>query len=280
MMQSNKTFLLIAFLLTTIFNSRAQSYFDYESSLKFANYLFESKQYSEAAIEYERVLFLNPLDSVSRINQVKALRFSGNTSAAKNTLISFSGNNISHLSHPLAKEYCKLLITENDFEGMGLYLQEVKKIPKTDISGYMYGLFLAQSKWKESAEYRFKNEVFLKNYSKYNELYNVELKGLQEIYKKPWLATGLSMAAPGLGKVYSGQWKDAIYSFLFISAGGFLTYNSYQKNGFNKQTGILGGVTTSLYLVNIYGSFKSAGYYNSKKDKGYKKRVEAILLDE
>ena len=76
--------------------------------------------------------------------------------------------------------------------------------------------------------------------------------------KKPWLAALYSGLVPGLGKVYTGEWKDGIYAFAVVSAFSWLTYRFAEKRGLTPYTFLYGSMALSFYVGNVYGSWKSA----------------------
>jgi hypothetical protein len=86
------------------------------------------------------------------------------------------------------------------------------------------------------------------------------------------------MLLPGSGKIYTKDWKDAIYAFIFISASSIVTYKSLEKNGLNFNSVVYGFITLSFYSANIYGSYKSAGRYNLKVNQHATREIQGILF--
>jgi putative component of membrane protein insertase Oxa1/YidC/SpoIIIJ protein YidD len=76
--------------------------------------------------------------------------------------------------------------------------------------------------------------------------------------KKPWLAAFYSGLVPGLGKVYTGEWKDGVYAFALVSAFSWLTYRFAEDKGLSPYTILYGSLAMSFYVGNVYGSWKSA----------------------
>jgi hypothetical protein len=73
---------------------------------------------------------------------------------------------------------------------------------------------------------------------------------------------------PGSGKVYTGDWKDGLISFLFVGGTTIQAIRGYNKYGQNSGFFIIyGSIATSFYLGNLYGSFKSANKHNEKLRK-------------
>ena len=125
---------------------------------------------------------------------------------------------------------------------------------------------------------RDKNINTLPQFNVFASLKEIEENGLNDKYKNPLLASGMSALIPGIGKIYTNQWKDAIYTFLFVSAASYITYKSYKNNGFSNNTIIFGSIAVSFYLVNIYGTHKSAKRYNQRINHNYTHKAEEILL--
>ena len=66
--------LIIVFILSQSGISQERDLFDQENSQKFASYLYESGQFELASEEFERVVFMNPNDSLSILRLLKAYR--------------------------------------------------------------------------------------------------------------------------------------------------------------------------------------------------------------
>ena len=77
--------------------------------------------------------------------------------------------------------------------------------------------------------------------------------------KSPILAAGLSIAVPGLGRVYAGRPKDGAFGFLMsvlaINAGA----RSLKKESFLSPLYI--GIALTFYGGEIYGAYRTAKYY-------------------
>ena len=91
-------------------------------------------------------------------------------------------------------------------------------------------------------------------------------------YKSPITAGLLSTFVPGLGKGYTGQWGDAVFSFLTVSATvGPAIYFAEEDKTFSILTGLLGAF---FYLGNIYVSANGAVNYNNKSFHDFLRDVE------
>lgn len=95
-------------------------------------------------------------------------------------------------------------------------------------------------------------------YNEANDPFSVTHPTADGLVKKPWLAAFYSGLIPGLGKVYTGEWKDGLYACAVVSAFSWLTYRFAEKKGFSPYTVLYGSMAFSFYIGNIYGSWKSA----------------------
>jgi hypothetical protein len=86
-------------------------------------------------------------------------------------------------------------------------------------------------------------------------------------YRKPWVAASLSAVVPGAGKVYAGQWKDGLFSLLFVAINGYQSYRGFHQKGLQSARGwIFGGLALGFYTGNVYGSAQTVKRYNRKQD--------------
>ncbi len=149
-----------------------------------------------------------------------------------------------------------------------------------DKKEYQLGILVMQNQWSEAKSFADEYVELLSERETYNLLYGQVTDGLNIHYKSPALAASLSAIIPGSGKVYTKQWKDAIYSFLFVSAAGWLTYRSYTANGLAFSSIFWGSVTIGFYSANIYGSHKSAKRFNDRINQSFTTEAETILLND
>jgi hypothetical protein len=76
----------------------------------------------------------------------------------------------------------------------------------------------------------------------------------------------LSTAIPGLGKAYTGDWKDGIVSLIFTGGMAFQAVRKFNQFGANNyRPWVYTAIGSGFYLGNIYGSVKSAKNKNRKK---------------
>lgn len=263
-------FFLILFF--SVQSSIAQDIFNLENSEKYANWLFEHNDYKLASEEFERVNFMSPGNKNNEIKLVKSYRFSKNY---------FSGIN-------KAKEYYSI---SND----GIFLEEelkmyllqrkiqftdsvlgLKSFPENKKDFYKFASLLLIDSRKLIVD----NSLIINYAGKKEELELIELgiKYSLEKNKSPALASIMSAVIPGSGKIYAGDWKNGLMSFLYVAATGFNAYRGFRKHGVNSGYGwVYSGLSFCFYAGNIWGSHKEALNYNKKKKKVLEEKVDNII---
>jgi len=255
--------LLWSVLASFLFNLlSAQNIFDETAILKFAQYLSNSQQYLAAGFEYERLLTYRPTD-----DSVKYLIIQSYRKSEKPDL----------LDSRIPKLYPELdaIPSFSAFES-GLYFAQNKKssqleklikinhnISSNEINWLITHKAINEANWEKA----FSNSKLIAPDDKLPsfQLLLIEANGIK--YKKPWLASGLSVFVPGLGKVYTGEWKDGILSFVSFGTSAWQTYRGFQKVGTKGvYPWVFAALGTGFYLGNIYGAGKSAQRVNKKKD--------------
>jgi hypothetical protein len=280
-MMNLKRFLLNCCILL-IFSVKlfSQDVLDYSNSLKYANYLFQTKQYRFSAVEYERVTFLEPSDTLAKLKLIQSYRLINKFNEADARLEKFFPEMNPDYPEKFAVEKFKLLFLEHRYTEASSFLLQNKTIDLSKNTEYKLGSLLMQNKWMETKTMA---ENYLIDHNStpiFDSLYNISLQGLNIRYKSPVCAALMSTIIPGSGKVYTKQYKDGIYAFLIISAFSYLTYNSIHHDGFNAGSILYGSIALSFYSANIYGSFKSAIHYNQKKNKLLSSNIESIILNQ
>ena len=135
----------------------SQDLLNYANSLKYAVFLFETKQYQGSAIEFERVVFLAPNDTSAKLNLIKSYRYSGNYTIAKNRLDNIFPENINSLPTDFAEEYAKILLHEHQYDNLTYFINHNQNLSFSDSIGYQYGSLIMQNKWHEATIFKDKN---------------------------------------------------------------------------------------------------------------------------
>ena len=266
--------LLILFLICPFIEG--QNIYNTENSLKFADYLFKNQEYTMAAEEYERVVFLMPDSIMPKMHLIRSYHHAGQTQFAISRTEKFYPA-IDQIEKPLARYYSKLLILNNQFDKLTHTLKNNHFIPEKHKFFLNVSAELYQKNWGKSSN-------MIKNSDKKLHLpeiaaYEKILKHTEDLnYKKPWISLGLSTVIPGLGKAYSGYWKDGLFSFLVIGISGWQAYRGFDKNGIKSVYGwIMGSLGAGFYIGNLYGSYKAANKKNHDIDHEIIEKVDAVF---
>lgn len=96
-------------------------------------------------------------------------------------------------------------------------------------------------------------------------------------HTNPLVAGCLSALVPGLGKVYTSEWQDGVYSFIYVALTGYLSYTGFHSAGLESWKGwIFGTLSATLYAGNIYGSAKSAAGFNIRVNSDFLKNIKHL----
>lgn len=237
----------------------SQNLFDSDHSKSYANYLFQSHQYKLATIELERVVFLNPDNFKAKEELIISYRKSGNYIEGIQRIQDWYPNN--NPDSTLSAEWVKLMLRQGTYPDIRSYLSSENKLTSEQKNYYQLATSMLEGDW-ENAQKLNQNRGYLPSAAENSliKLYNEQ----QTIkYKKPGVALGLSAIVPGLGKVYSKDWKDGLITLLFVATNGWQAYRGFSKDGVSSVYGwIFASMTIGFYGSNLYGSWKSARDYN------------------
>ncbi len=261
--------LLFVFLFLFHLSGKSQDLFNAESSKKFARYLFSTQQYQLAANEFERILNLEPNDTLVYMNLLQSYRFGENCQTSFNNLNALNADRF-FVNPSIASEYLKLSLTCNCCYQQNYFNEALHTLDKRNQVFYQLGLYvLAENK---DSLIRFSHrhkELLTNNYPSLLQKVN-EIENFNE--KSPALAAAMSAIIPGSGKAYSGFWGDAVMSLVFVSSNAWLSYKGFNKKGVESANGwIFGSISMGFYLGNVWGSGKAAKDYNRiEYEKMYK----------
>jgi len=256
---------LIAFLGTQVL-AASDSLFTPSALRSFGDYLFQEQDYLRAALEYERYLFL---------------------SQEQNDTVLFKIG------------LCHQLRVRSD-QAIGAFRRILELCPGSSLTAparlaIRYNYYLAQNQEAlDTLDYQDDAEFFYKYWAQVNRepgsvtadffsgvrddsvrQYLLALEAERQSLKprSPWLAAGLSVLLPGLGKLYLKRPGDALWACGFTTLAGFITYEAFRSN--LAVTGIVtGGMTLSFYLGSIYGSYLAAQVYNRQLHSIWNDKLE------
>ena len=175
----------------------------------------------------------------------------------------------------IAREYSIILIRQNNLDAARSFLSQYKSFSESDKAMFSLSIELFGQNWKAARQITEQSKdiedlTFLQLSAIANQTKDIK-------YKNPMLSSGMSMLVPGLGKVYSGYWKDGLFSLLFTSIAVWQSYRGFNKQGINSVYGwIYGGIALGFYSGNIYGSYKAANKYNETINHSIYHQLEEV----
>ncbi len=265
-------------ILLCIVQAKGQDIHDLNHSKQFADYLFKTRQYSLAAEEYERIVFLDSVNIQNKYMLILSYRKAEEYSQALNRFTFFFKNRFIMPAN-FAEEYVKLLLLTKQADSAFSYLSINQSLNAELKQNYQLAALLLQKKWDDSFKYAMSYPVTNEKMNSRLHLLAFDAKRIK--YKKPVTAAIMSAIVPGTGKFYTKNWKDGIIAMTFVGVNAWQAYRGFKKYGKKSAYGwIFAGLSASFYIGNIYGSAKSAKKYNQKLDDELYKKALHIALDD
>ncbi len=266
-------------ILLCIVQAKGQDIHDLNHSKQFADYLFKTRQYSLAAEEYERIVFLDSVNIQNKYMLILSYRKAQEYKPALKRFVYFFNKELKTMPANFAEEYVKLLLLTEQADSAFSYLSINQSLNTELKQNYQLAALLLQKKWDDSFKYAMSYPVTNEKMNSRLHLLAFDAKRIK--YKKPVTAAIMSAIVPGSGKFYTKNWKDGIIAMTFVGVNAWQAYRGFKKYGKNSAYGwIFAGLSASFYIGNIYGSAKSAKKYNKKlDDELYKKALHIALGD-
>lgn len=255
----------------------AQNLYDAGNSFRYGRFLFETKQYKKAAEEFERVLFMNPENDTVQYQLIRSYllgkQFSMVTSRTDSL---FRDSDL--IPRDFAIDYSRALILEELNFNASRFINSNRNLTESDRYYLNMNNQLLGYEWdKAKLSY---DEMVKRNLAidkSYAELFN-QMNSAH--YKSTGLALGLSTVVPGLGKVYTGNWKDGLVSFVFVAGSAIQAIRGHHEYGKNSAFFIVyTSLATTFYIGNLYGTAKAAKKHNDKIRKQLHAKMESAFSD-
>lgn len=266
---------LLLLLALTVFSSGvcAQNLFDYSHSLRYANYLFDTEEYETAAKEYERVLFMS--DSIFlKQRLIASYRKLGRYDKALKRFSTLYPT-LSSAPAPLILEYSKLMLVTKEFDKADSLFQFSDNLSKEEKQIGLVHTNLLRQDWAKARISL--NQLYsdtLDVYKNYNILIE---RALNQPRKSAFKGTMLSIVVPGLGKVYTKDWKDGIVSFLFFGTMAWQSYKGFSRKGIESIPGwAFGAIGSGFYIGNIFGTVKAVRRFNKVTNEAIYNEVKRL----
>ncbi len=221
--------------------------------IAFADHLFKTEDYMRAAIEYERYLFLSNSTDDSVLFKIGLChQFRKRHDFAVRSFREITRKNSSHIMKSARLAILYNLYLMQDWNGILDF-------------GYRnddeYYFFYLAGLNRDSTVIDQENISQLSDDSLRSVLVRIDEKYKQLKPKSPLLASVLSAAIPGLGKLYIKRPGDALFACGMTSFAGIVAWRAFEAQLLI--TGIVtSGITFSFYLGTVYGSYIGTQLYN------------------
>jgi putative component of membrane protein insertase Oxa1/YidC/SpoIIIJ protein YidD/TM2 domain-containing membrane protein YozV len=245
-------------------------------SLGFADYLFSSGEYSQAAGEYLRVRFMSSQPGLSCYAGLMAgesyLR-AGDLAQARHAF--------GDLSAPTIRDLRQYGIARTDFAA-GDYVGT-----RTALGSITSPLLARQAMALDGWTF-FRQRRFAEGASRISAIgsdgpsQRLSTMDGRDIRRRSRLAsTLLSALVPGAGQIYSGRAGDGAYSFLTVAGTGLVTWWFAAEPAIRDRTrvkvSIFGVITALFYAGNVYGANIAARDYNLLQERRYVQRADSLF---
>ena len=274
-------------MLLTISNlSFSQNIFDLNNSVKYAEHLFKTGDYSSAAKEYERLTILVPDSSEYSFRLLQSYKHSKQIDKGKEKAVEIFGNEYVVYPHDVIYIYLQFLILQDNYSECHKILKTQTKLTIEEHQEFTLALYLLEKQTDSAGT--FINTTFCsKNTNeensisdKFSELTSLFYTQKKVKYKKPVVASLLSTVLPGLGKIYTNDIKNGLGVLSIISLYSWQSYRGFKHEGVKSFYGwSFGALATGFYIGNVYGSHQSAVRENEFQNKNIAKEVKKIIAE-
>ena len=252
----------------------SQNLYDEKRSKEFVNYLMHSGQYSLAAIETERLLFLEPANDSLRETLISCYTLNKEFAVANKRILMFYPD-IQSIKKPFDNYFAYTLLADKKTQLTRDFIASSPTFETDKKQYYQAFSYLIDHDYKHSEAYlsgltsNEKSIMIAKEFSK---------EGSMQKRKSPGLALAMSAIVPGTGKFYTHDYIDGIFSMLSIGVTGYQAIRGFQEKGTKSAYGwIYATVATGFYLGNVYGAFSSAKRYNKRQTDKLDQKVNAAF---
>ena len=256
-----------------------------ENILRFAEHLYEQRDYLRAAGEYKRYLFYSPQDADGTLYRIGiCYRRAGDTEKAISTFRKVTTEHTdSSFRFPASYQIAYSYFISERYKSSIQYLDQVvgdAKDPNergkfATLAAYSY---LHQRQWHK-AEQALASRTFAdENLNRITSSLRASAQeGMNLPRKSPILAGLLSAVVPGTGKIYCKQYGDGLYSLILIGVTGLLAWDGFRDDGLRSVSGwILGSISGIFYTGNVYGSSVAARVYNRQLEIDLLRRLPIV----
>jgi len=240
------------------------------TQLRFANELYDRKDYSQAIVEYRRYL-IDPLNAekdltTTYLQILRSYYLSSMYSGGINYIQSeIKTGPLSDDITTMLKYYCGLFYLKSGFPGSArTVFGDNTDHPKSIILNTVSNIYLAE--WNKADESLFKlnnqNDPLL--ISTVNELEDLLNKTKNVKLRKPMISGMLSVVLPGSGYANTGKYQTAITSLL-INFSLMGSAHELQKNNLFFTGSAVLLIASGWYIGSVWGSVSETYKYNKNQ---------------
>ncbi len=252
-----------------------------DRQLDYANYCFESQDYTAAAAEYKKFIYLFPDDErVDHVDYKIGMAYFYDKSYPKalnqfTRILDQKGPTDTGIlsAFMISRCYQRFLNYSSAIANL-LYLKQVTA--DTDLTDKIYyhlGWLYLESGDFGRARNAFSN-ITIANQSVYNTInLKIDLTAHTQIPQKNPITAGILSIIPGGGYLYCGRYQDALTAFLVNSVFIYGAYESFDE-GLYAIGGMMAVIELGFYSGNIYGGVSSAYKFNQRKQNEFVQRLK------
>jgi len=277
---------LILFIINV--NASAQvDYFSPENIYRFAEHLYEERDYLRAAGEFQRYLILRSRPIVPDEAVLYKIGLCYQKAKDFEKAISYFQRIVDNYPKNRYRDQAYYQIAYTYFKKKD-YIESINYIQQNiqNLSSYttrlqlnqLLGLnYLYQRRWKD-AHALFTSMQSTKGYTQMDStiqiLDQIAIEGEHLPYKSEFWAGLLSAIIPGTGKMYAKRFYDGLYSFILVGTTAWQAYEGFHTSGTRSVKGwIYGTLSGIFYIGNIYGSIVAVKIYNEKMEGRLLRRI-------
>jgi tetratricopeptide (TPR) repeat protein len=244
------------------------------------DYFYNQGKYKLAILEYERTVFQNPQDDISKAKLALSYMRENNYSES----LKFLDNdlNYSHLYLRLFGSMKTNLLGKYSDDFLRIEESLIYSFKQKEKTKLLAGtIMLEEMRLKEATDFytKLKESTKYEDIKKNSEQILNAIKTFNTIPRKSPILGGLfSAVLPGAGQMYSGHYIDGvlafIFNFAFLGSAAYMygLENSAHRN--HDASIALGTVGFAFYGANIIGGIGSAQRYNSFYERKFFQNIQ------
>jgi TM2 domain-containing membrane protein YozV len=242
----------------------SQNIYDSEHRIRFANWLYDKKEYKSAINEYRYALFSGQCNVSCQIRLFNSYLLTEQYNPGINAYRSVYPEGLAY-NDTTEMIFGKMLILNADYSELNNLIKSSSTLSDDQLFFLDISNDLFAEKWENAVQ---KDLQFTDNLK--SDYYKPVIKKIENTkYKKPYISFLLSAVIPGSGKMYSGFWYDGIISLSIVGITAWQAYRGFTLYGSDRPySWIFASLSVSFYVSNLYGSVKSANMrnFNLKQD--------------